>query len=113
MKAREEELTGGVRGVSTGVEIVLLVQGRFAHMCSEFKCQTAGFPGAKLPCLYRCSCNCTHVEAQAPVERVSTCIVDVDTQTVTTAKTGARLGVACPPVHSLVTSVYTLNVILD
>ena len=48
MKAREEELTGGVRRVSTGVEIVLLVQGRFAYMCSEFKCQTAGFPGAKL-----------------------------------------------------------------
>ena len=48
MKAREEELTRGVRGVSTGVEIVLLAQGRFAYMCSEFKCQTAGFPGAKL-----------------------------------------------------------------
>ena len=48
MKAREEELTGGVRRVSTGVEIVLLVQGRFAYMCSEFKCQTVGFPGAKL-----------------------------------------------------------------
>ena len=48
MKAREEELTGGVRRVSTGVEIVLLVQGRLAYMCSEFKCQTAGFPGAKL-----------------------------------------------------------------
>ena len=47
MKAREEELTGGVRRVSTGVEIVLLVQGRFAYMCSEFKCQTAGFPCAK------------------------------------------------------------------
>ena len=48
MKAREEELTRGVRRVSTGVEIVLLAQGRFAYMCSEFKCQTAGFPGAKL-----------------------------------------------------------------
>ena len=48
MKAREEELTRGVRGVSTRVEIVLLAQGRFAYMCSEFKCQTAGFTGAKL-----------------------------------------------------------------
>ena len=48
MKAREEELTRGVRGVSTGVEIALLAQGRFAYMCSEFKCQTAGSPGAKL-----------------------------------------------------------------
>ena len=48
MKAREEELTRGVREVSTGVEIVLLAQGRFAYMCSKFKCQTAGFPGAKL-----------------------------------------------------------------
>ena len=48
MKAKEEERTRGVRGVSTGVEIVLLAQGRFAYMCSEFKCQTAGIPGAKL-----------------------------------------------------------------
>ena len=68
MKAREEELTRGVREVSTGVEIVLLAQGRFAYMCSEFKCQTAGFPGAKTPgppCLYRYACNCTHVKAGA------------------------------------------------
>ena len=48
MKAREEELTRGVKRVSTGAEIVLLAQGRFPYMCSEFKCQTAGFPGAEL-----------------------------------------------------------------
>ena len=53
MKAKEEERTRGVRGVSTGVEIVLLAQGRFAYMCSEFKCQTAGFPVASHAGVFR------------------------------------------------------------
>ena len=40
-------------------------------------------------------------------------IVDIDTKTVTRAKTGATLGVACLPVHSLATSCYTSNVKLE
>ena len=75
--------------------------------CGVSWCKTPG-----PPFLYRCSCNCTHVEARAPVERVSTRIVDVDTKTVTTAKTGREsASLVCP--CSLVTSVYTLNVKLE
>ena len=85
-------------------------------MCSEFKCQTAGFPGAKLLDHLVCVNARVTVRMQEPKsapdacrsgspERVSTLIVDVDTKTVTTAKTGARLRIACLPVHNLVTSV--------
>ena len=51
----------------------------------------------------------------ASPESLSAHIVDIDTKTVTRAKTGARLaiGVACLPVHSLATSCYTSNVKLE
>ena len=49
----------------------------------------------------------------ASLESLSAHIVDIDIKTVTTAKTGARLSVACLPVLSLATSVYTSNVKLE
>ena len=78
-------------------------------LCTEFKCQTVAFPGTKLPdnlvdSYYMSLYTCRSVSPKS----LSTHIVDIDTKTVTTAKTGARLSVPCLPVHSLVTSVYTL-----
>ena len=51
----------------------------------------------------------------ASPESLSAHIVDIDTKTVTRAKTGARLaiGVACLPMHSLATSCYTSNAKLE
>ena len=76
---------------------------------TEFKYQTVVFPGTKLPdnlvcvdaymSLYTCR--------SASPESLSTHIVDIDTKTVTTVKTGGETQCPCLPVHSLVTSVYT------
>ena len=49
----------------------------------------------------------------ASPESLSAHIVNIDIKTVTTAKNGARLSVACLPVHSLAISVYTSNVKLE
>ena len=83
-------------------------EGRFLYRCSEFKCQSAGFlaqnswtalPVSIIVSLYACR--------SASPESLSAHIVHIDTKTVTIAKTGARLSVACLPVHSLATSVYS------
>ena len=84
-------------------------EGRFVYRCSEFKYQSAGFPGAEPWTTLSVSmlvslCACRN----ANPESLSAHIVDIGTKTVTTVKTGARLGVACLPVRSLVTSVYTV-----
>ena len=62
---------------------------------TEFKYQTVVFPGTKLPD------NLVYVDANmslytcrsASPESLSTHIVDIDTKTVTTVKTGGRLSV--------------------
>ena len=54
-----------------------------------------------------------YARRSASPESLSSHIIDIDTKTVTAAKTGARLSVSCLPVHSLATSVYTSNVKLE
>ena len=62
---------------------------------TEFKYQTVVFPGTKLPDNLVCvdAYVPVHMQKREPREPLYSHIVDIDTKTVTTVKTGGRLSV--------------------